>query len=576
MSTAVRVTSSVTKCPATAYAEAVAAAKIPAGPYVRAAADRHLRDLAEGHKRGLVYRPDLAEHAISFQRFIRHSKGEWQGQILQFAPWQEFILGCAFGWTIVEDDTHRRRFQTVYEEIPKKNGKSTKCAFVGLYGLIADGEPGAEIYAAATARPQARLVFDEAVKMVKSSPDLIRAVVPLVGNLSHPASFSKFQPISADANTGDGINPHMAIVDEIHRLKKMDLVTVLRQGMGARRNPQMWIITTSGDDRPGTPYDEEHNYAVKVVTGALEDDSYFAYIACPDPDDPWDHEDTWIKANPNYGVSVKKFDMQARAKGARNSAQALADFKRFRLNVRSSDAAAAIKIENWRKGDTPAIDEAELIGRPCRMAVDLSAKTDLTCVLNLVGPREPGEPYVILPRFWMPAENVEEKSSRDRVPYRAWINAGYIKTTEGNRVDYEAVEAQIIADARRFSPPDVAFDPWNDGGMIAKLATAGISMVEFSQTTKNYAQPTKEFLGLILDGLIHHGGNPVLAWMASNLILVSDHNGNPMPSKKRSTGRIDGIAAAIMALGRFLTSDAPEPESIYNNTAARPAGLLVI
>lgn len=545
--------------PVTEYAQAVSDGRIIAGPYVRQACKRHLDDLASGHLRGLRWSAETANYVIDFTRFIRHSKGEWRGKRLELAEWQKFVVGCAFGWLVKDDDGWRRRFRTLYEEVPKKNGKSTMCGFLGLYGLVGDGEPGSEVYAAATAKQQALIVFNEAKEMVKTSPELRTRIQVLMRNLSDEATFSKFEPIASDESTGDGINPHFGICDEIHRYKNRNLMTVISEGMGTRRQPMFIIITTSGDDKPDTPYDEEHNYALKVLSGAIVDDTYFAYIACPDEDDDPLAEATWAKANPSLGISVKIADMRARASKAGNSPAAMADFKRYRLNVRSSDSNAAIKMENWRKNSLGhPIDEASLYGRVCRTAVDLSSKSDITTIVHLFPPREEGERWIILPRFWVPAEGIIDRASKDRAPYQLWVEQGHLKTTPGNLVDYNAIFKQLEDDHANFAIADVAVDPWNAGSFMTDGMDAGMDIVKFDQNTRNYTGPTKEFLGMLPDAKFDHGDNPVLAWMASNLVLITDHNGNKMPSKKNTKSRIDGIAAAIMAMGRAMLNEDDE------------------
>ena len=546
----------------THYARDVIAGTIAAGPKVRQAAERHLRDLEAGAARGLIWSWPHAKHAIAFFRFTRHSKGEWRGQPIVPEPWQNFIVGAAFGWLRRDTATGRwlRRFKTIFVEVPKKNGKSTMLGAVGLYGLVADGEPGAEIYAAATKKEQARIVFGEAREMVKASPELRRQVRWYINNLNVERSYSKFEPLSSDANTGDGINPHFAIFDELHRVKSRALITVLDQGMGARLQPMMWIITTAGDETPGTPYDDEHEYARKVLEGALDDDSYFAFIASPDEaDDPFDPA-TWKKANPNFGVSIKEHDLVSAAAKARASAQALADFKRFRLNVRSSDADAAIKMETWRANAAGVpLDWASLAGRKCHVGIDLSSKTDITAVVLLFPPADDGGTWLVVPKFWVPEEGVDERGFRDRAPYKRWVAEGHITATLGNVVDYRAVKDYIVETVKPHARiADVAFDPWNAGTLVNDLQDEGLTPFEFPQRTSHYAHPTKEFMGMLLDRKFEHFNHPVLAWMASNLRLVRDHNDNPMPSKKKSTARIDGIAGTVMALGRALSGDAGE------------------
>lgn len=579
----------------TLYAQRVVAGEIVNGLYVRQACERHLRDLKDAPARGLRFSWPVAKHALDFfPRFLRHSKGEWRRRPLDLGMWQVFGLGCFFGWqrrntsallgatSLTPARPWLRRFKTAWLEVPKKNGKSTTLGGVGLYALTADQEPGAEVYAAATKRDQARLVFDEARQMVLSSPALRSLVRVLKHNLHVEESYSKFEPISSDATTGDGINPHCAILDEVHRLKTRALLTVLDQGTGARLQPMIWAITTAGDTSPNTPYDELHEHARKVLDGAVDDDAFFALIFSADEaDDPFDVA-TWIKANPNYEISVKHHDLVASAAQARSSPQALADFKRFRLNIRSSDADAAIKMEVWKRNHVPGarLDLDALRGRQCFAAVDLSSKIDLSCVLLLFPPLDPearagrcrpadNDRWLLVPFFWCPSEGIRARGGRDKVPYERWAKEGFLTPTLGNVVDYHAIrqaltgytdlDGSAIEGAKQmFRVFDVAFDPWNAGTLISDVAQAGMMPIEFRQGTASYAHPTKEFLGMLLDGCFEHFDNPILKFMASSLRLVRDHNDNPMPSKLKSTSRIDGVVCAIMALARALDNNGNE------------------
>lgn len=544
--------------PVTLWAQRVVAGEDPQGPFVRQACARHLNDLKTASLRGLKWHWPSARHAIEFFAFTRHSKGEWRGRPIELQPWQIFGLGCPFGWLRfdAEDRTWRRRFKTSFLEVGKKNGKSTMLAGVGLYGLVGDGEPGAEIYAAATKRQQAHIVFGEARQMVLTSPELHERVRALTNNLHVVETNSKFEPLAADADTGDGVNPHFGILDELHRLKNRALLAVLAEGMGARRQPMMWIITTAGDETPNTPYDAEHEYARKILEGALEDDSYFALIFCPDAEDDDFDPAAWRKANPNLGVSVKLQSMVDAAATARSSAAALADFRRLRLNRRSSDSDAAIKMETWRSNATGTpLSIAALKGRPCHVALDLSSTTDITAVVCLFPPADAGR-WLIVPQFWVPEQGVDERGFRDRAPYKRWIEQGFITATLGNQVDYHAVLDYVTGFVKpTFRIVDVSFDPWNARTLMADLQAKGLKPVEFPQRTSHYAHPTKEFLGMLLDARFEHFSNPVLAWMASNLRLVRDHNDNPMPSKRKSTSRIDGISGTLMALGCALAGN---------------------
>ena len=299
---------------------------------MRLACERHFRDLENGPKRGLVWRPDVAIHGIDFNRFLVHSKGEWAGKPVRLELWQKFVRGSVYGWFLAND---LRRFRTVYEEVARKNGKTTDAATIALKGLVADGEPGAEVYSAATKKDQARLVFDEARRMVLRSPNLLKKVHVLTRVLAVDSTLSSFVPLSSDERTLDGLNPHIIVIDELHRHKSRAVLDVLDTAMGSRRQPLLWIITTAGDDNPESVYATENAYATQVLEGIVKDDSYFAYIATLNKEDRWDDPKVWIKANPNLHVSVKIDDLRRQALKASRSPPALVAFKRLRLNVRT-------------------------------------------------------------------------------------------------------------------------------------------------------------------------------------------------------------------------------------------------
>ena len=295
-----------------------------------------------------MWRPELAIWTIRFFGMLRHSKGEWGGRPFSLEPWQRFIVGSVYGW-FRADGT--RRFRYIYLEIPRKNGKSSLLAGVGLIGLVADGEPGAEVYAAATRKDQARIIFDEAKRMVRASPELRAKIGIFKLNLSVDATASKFEPLSADERTLDGLNPHVVLIDELHKHKSRGVLDVLDTAVGARRQPLIWIITTAGDDMPETVYAQENDRAMKLLDGVYEDDASFVYIATIDRDDRWDDPAAWRKANPNIGVSVKMDDLLRQAVKAKQSPAAMVEFKRLRLNVRTASADRFIEMELWRRNN---------------------------------------------------------------------------------------------------------------------------------------------------------------------------------------------------------------------------------
>jgi phage terminase large subunit-like protein len=426
---------------------------------------------------------------------------------------------------------------------------------VGIFGLVADHEPGAEVFSAATKKDQAHIIFGEAQRMVRSSPDLLRKIGVYKSNMSVDATASKFEPLSADEKTLDGLNPHLVLIDELHKHKSRAVLDVLDTALGARRQPMIWIITTAGDDNPESVYATENAYAMQVLEGTAKDDSYFALIYTLDKGDAWDDPKLWIKANPNINVSVKMDDLKRQALKASRSPSALVAFKRLRLNIRTSDATRAIDMDVWRRNTGGAFDPASLIGRPFFAGLDLSSKIDLSAFVKLFPPVGEETKWRVVCRFWMPGDTIEEKSDRDKVQYQRWVNDGLIEATAGNIIDHNEIREAVLEDCRLYQATSVAFDPWNATMLSIALADGGAPMFEFIQGIRSYTAPTKELEAMLLSQKLDHGSNPVLEWMAANLHVQSDKNENRMPSKRHSTGRIDGMSALIMAIGRSMTEE---------------------
>lgn len=531
----------------TAYARSVIAGDVPACRLHKAAAKRHLSDMRQGKKRGLRFDVEAAQYRLAFfPRFLRHSKGQWARAPVELAPWQKFVVGSVFGWKRKDGS---RRFRTVYEELPRKNGKSTKLAGVGILQLVADNEGGAEVYSAATKKDQARIIFDEAKRMVGTSPELAARVRRFKLNLSVDATASKFEPLSADEKTLDGLNPSCLLVDELHKHKNRALLDVLDTAVGARWQPLMWIITTAGDDSPESVYASEHDYAVKVLERTVDDDSAFVFITSIDKGDRWDDPKAWAKANPNLGVSVKLDDLERQANKAKKSPANQNAFKRLRLNVQTSSAERAIDMDVWRKNSLgKRINPADLKGRACFAGLDVSSKVDLSALVKLF-PTD--DRLIVTADFWMPEDTLEARAERDRVPYRRWVDEGYITVTAGNVIDHGEIERHVLADAADFNIESLAYDPWNSTQLAVRMSEHGVPMVEFIQGLRSYSAPTKELIALLAASRLDHGDNPVLAYMASNLKTSRDKNENLMPNKLHSTGRIDGITALIMSIGRW-------------------------
>lgn len=560
----------------TAFARAVLANEIIACHLVKKACERHLRDLELGAERGLVWSAEAAQFRIGFYpRFLKHSKGEWARKSFDLAPWQKFITGSVFGWKRTDGT---RRFRSVWQEVPRKNGKSSQLAGVGLDMLVCDGELGGEVYCAATKKEQARIIFEEAKRMVASSPALSAEIARFKLNLSIDATASKFEPLSSDERTLDGLNPHCVLIDEIHAHKTRALLDVMDTAVGARRQPLIWIITTAGDDNPASVYASEHSYAVDILEGVLTNDSVFAFISTIDKDDRWDDEAAWARANPNLGISVKIDDLRRQAEKAKGSPAALNAFKRLRLNIRTSDINKPIPAEEWAKNSSGRWDvdrlgkfdaEGKRIAKAvCTGGLDLSSKIDITAWVKLFEPDDNGIMKVTA-RFWMPSDTIDARSDRDKAHYRQWVGEHWIFATPGNVIDHEEIYETIIADSEQFDIQGIAFDPWSQSQLGIRLNEKGIPAFEFIQGLRSYTEPTKELQALVFAHKIDHGGNPVLAWMCNNMAVQRDKNLNEMPHKAHSTGRIDGMTALIMAIGMRMRGDEIPSRSPWEDEAFR-------
>lgn len=538
--------------PVTRYARDVVEGRIVVGRLVRLACERHLRDLDTGRQRGLKWDPNAAQCIIDFFRFLKHYKGEWAGQTIRLEPWQQFRLGSVFGW-LREDGT--RRFRTAYNECARKQGKSTEASGIGLYMLDADGEPGAECFVAATKRDQARIVWNDAAKMVRCSRVLSKRirVYPGKGNMNVEETASKFEPLGADEDTLDGLNVHCAIIDELHAHKTRAVWDVLETATGSRRQPLIWAITTAGFDQTGICY-ELRTYSVDVMEGRVQDDTWFAYIATLDEGDDWQDESVWPKANPNLGVSVKPDDLRRLALKAKTTPAAINNFLTKRMNIWTQQSTRWIDLDLWDENGMDILSEENLVGRRCYGGLDLSSVSDLTAWVMVFPRDENPEAVDILARFWCPEKRLTDNSNRYRDQYKAWARQqGFLKTMPGNAIDYAFIKKQILEDAAKFQLADLNVDRLFQAHQIAmELQEEGLIVVGMGQGFLSMAAPMQELERRLLARKIRHGGNPVLRWMAGNVAVKQDPAGNLKPDKANSQGKIDGIVALAMALDRAM------------------------
>lgn len=541
--------------PVTAYAEDVGAGRIIAGPHVRAACARHLRDLKDGPKRGLRWDADAALEVFDFySEILRLNGGEFEDKPFILQPAQKFIVGSLFGWKRGE----YRRFRVAYIEQGKGNGKSPMVAGIGLKMLVADREPRAEVYAAATKKDQAQILFRDAVAMVDQSPDLNRELQRSGGkgkewNIADPASGSFFRTVASD-DAQSGPRPHCALLDEIHEHKTGMMVEMMRAGTKGRRQALIVMITNSGTDRQSVCW-AYHEYAAKVCAGQLQDDSFFGYVCSLDPeDDPFEDESCWIKANPLLGVSIPKQYVEEQVREARGMPSKESTVRRLNFCQWVEASNPLFSADVWQKAADADFDPDLLVGRRCYGGLDLGSTTDLTAFTLLFEPTERDPHWRQKAWYWMPEAQIDEKEKRDRVPYSAWRAAGWLDATPGTAVDKRRVLARIVECSSRYEIVDIGFDRWRieDFRMFMADEGAELPLTAFGQGFKDMSPAVDEYERLLISGELKHDGNPIMTWNAASAVADTDPAGNRKLNKRAATGRIDGLVAAVMAAGRAL------------------------
>lgn len=551
----------------TRYAQLVAAGEIPAGELVRQAAQRHLDDLRDGPARGLFYDELAADQAVHFFGLLPHIKGEWarRGETLHIELWQAFTIGMVFGWKWRESGL--RRFRSYYEEVPRKNAKSTKAAGFGLRLAFFDDEPGAEVYSAATKLDQAKIVWSAAKGMVQRSPGLRKRISPYALSLTREAMDQSFKPLGADRSTLDGLNALAALIDELHAHKDRGLYDVLETSQGARLQPLMLAITTAGYDRQSICW-EVRSYAVDVLTGRIRDDSVFAYIATIDTgDDPFSPL-SWAKANPNLignphldKGSVYPDYLKQMADRAREVPARLNPFLRLHLDVWTQQALRWIDVAAWDAGAARPLDLDALRGRVCYAGLDLANTTDIAGYVLLFPPQSGDPDWHVLTRFFAPAVHPAARSNTEIKRYEQWAVEGLITLTPGNITDYEAIRDAIRVDSELYEITEIAYDPWNATQLVTGLTEDGATCVPIRQGFAGFADACKELERLVLGLLIRTGNNPVMSYMIGNTAVLQNPDGALRPARDKSAGKIDGIVMLLMALARaVLYSDTGENE----------------
>ena len=556
-----------TKCSidrATEYALAVDSGAIAAGPFVRGACRRHMDDLERSKSDPdypFVFDVDRASEAMRFfEEFLLLNGGQYEGLPFLLLGWQAFIIGSIYGWKRKSDGW--RRFRVAYVETPKGSGKSPIAAGIGLKGLVADGEPRAEVYAAATFKDQAMVLFRDAIAFYDQSPKLQKLLVAsgtgaMRWNLAYPNKGSFFRVISSEKKGQSGPRPHVVLLDEIHEHTDGTIIVMLRAGFKFRRQPLSFMITNSGHDKASVCW-EYHDLGTKVALGQLQNDEFFSYICALDDadlvDDRYlDDESLWEKVNPSLTAGLPGYDyIRGQIREARGLPSKMATVRRLCFCIWTEAENPAISREAWmacRDADYPV----ELLkGRKCWGGLDLSATQDLTAFAAMFQPTEDDPLWRLKVWFWIPGVGLMIKAGQDHVPYIAWRDGGYIRAIDRKTVEYEFVITDLVAILSEFDCQKIAFDRWRMKDFKKDQLRLGVELpelVEFGQGYQSMSPAIKVFETKLIQGTMRHDGNPCLTWCASNVVAIQDAAENKKYDKSRSIGRIDGIVAAAMACG---------------------------
>lgn len=558
---------------ATLFAQQVLDGTVIAGPHVRDACARHLRDMASGFERELRWNLEVANEAIAFfEEVLRLNGGDFEGLPFVLQGWQAFVVGSIYGWQ--RFDAHRRawvrRYRVGYVETGKGSGKSPLAAGVGMLGLTADGEPRAEVYAAATKKDQAMILFRDAVAMFQQSPELQTRLVPSgvgekIWNLAYLGTGSFFRPIAADDGQS-GPRPHVALIDEVHEHKTAQVVEMMRAGTKSRRQALIFMITNSGAGKM-TPCGIYHDYACEVAAGKKVDDAFFSFVCGLDEgDDPFADESCWPKANPSLQFAnlpglqyLREQVTEARGMPSKEAIVRRLNFCQWTAAI--SPWLSAAVWDPCQAAFTPD----SLRGRRAYAGLDLSSTTDLTALVLLVEPERDGEPWSILPYCWLPdggpgGLDLRQRGDRDRVDYVTWAKLGHLQTTPGAAISKRHVLQQVAQICSQFDVQSIAADRWRLEDFQQLAADDGTNLpplIPFGQGFKDMSPALDAFETAILNRTLRHNGHPVLTWCAANAVTDSDPAGNRKLNKIKATGRIDLIVAAVMAYASAASQEGP-------------------
>ena len=507
--------------------------------------------------RGAYFDPARVDVVVDTFKRLRHTQGKWRGRPIILRSWQiAYLIGPTYGWVRKDSDGIPRRIvQRQYLDVPRKNAKTTIGGGQCIYLTCADGEPGAQVYALATRKDQARFCFDPVRDLAVHAPDLKPNVVALRDRITHPRSGSFFAVVSAAGDAMHGASPHGAFIDELHLHKTRELIEAVETGTGARSQPLVMYATTADSGGRETPYGLIRGYAESLASGTIKDPSFYGVIFGADEgDDPF-AEETWLKANPGLaaGDSPTIEFMRKQAASAKNSPVELASFQRLHLGLRTKQETKYLALDVWDRNGS-LVDEIKLAGRECFGGLDLASTSDL-CALSWVFPAESG--FDAIWRLWTPEANLPSLDKRTAGAATVWVRDGFLKLTPGNVADYDFIKAQINLDREKFKVKGIAYDPWNSSQLVNDLVGDGAPMVKTRQGLVTLSAPTKELQRILLEGteakpMFRHGGNPAVRWQVDNFAVAMDPAGNVKPNKAVAADKIDAVAATINALSLVL------------------------
>lgn len=503
-------------------------------------------ETGEMNTKKFVFDHEKAVRPIQFlEKFCRHSKGKWAGKKVKLELWQKALIEAAYGF--VDEETRLRKYQKVILLVAKKNGKSFIVSGLGLFGLTSDNEGGPEIYSVATTRDQAKIIWNEAKSMVGKSPALKKRCRRTINAIFYDKENGIFSPLASKTDSLDGKNPYYILEDEFWAWQDFDLVTMMEDGVSSREQPMIFATSTMGTVREKV-FDKEYEYLEKIIKGYLNepggiiDESVLPIVYELDDENEWQNQESWYKANPNLGVSKKIEYIRNRVNKALNDPSKLTNLLCKDFNVRQNDVSSWLRFEelnNEKKLDS--FRDCYCIG-----GCDLSSTTDLTCA-TLLGVQN-GE-IKIKQMYWLPSNNLEFKINDDKIPYDKWVGAGWLRLSEGSKVDYRDVTNWFIEQVREFElrPLWVGYDSWNAQYWSDEMRENGFDMVEVRQGAKTMSSPMKQMKADLIDKKINYDNNPILKWCLSNVSIKQDDNENIRPVKEKSKQRIDGAVSLIDA-----------------------------